>query len=74
MTGLAAAQIDAAGAEIVDADTLRVSVPPDQVREMRVLVTAPRGTIASRDITFVLADPARNERAVARDHFVGPKD
>jgi cytochrome c oxidase accessory protein FixG len=74
VTGLAAAQIDAAGAEIVDADTLRVSVPPDQVREMRVLVTAPRGTIASRDITFVLADPARNERAVARDHFVGPKD
>jgi polyferredoxin len=74
VTGLAPAQIDAVGAEIVDADTLRVRVAPDQLREMRVLVTAPRGTTASHDITFVLADPARRERAIARDHFVGPRD
>jgi len=73
VTGLERAQIDAVGAEIVDADTLRVRVAPDQTHELRVLVTARRGP-PSQDIAFVLTDPATAERSAAKDHFLGPKD
>ncbi|KAA2236093.1 cytochrome c oxidase accessory protein CcoG [Salinarimonas soli] len=74
VAGLAQAQIDAVGAEIAEAARLRVRVEPDQTRELRVLVTAPRGTTGSHDITFLVTDPAGSDRALAGDHFVGPKD
>jgi cytochrome c oxidase accessory protein FixG len=51
-----------------------VEVGPDQVRELRVLVTMqpgkPRPT--SKDLEFRLVDPASGKTAVARDHFLAP--
>jgi cytochrome c oxidase accessory protein FixG len=73
VTGLDGAQIDAVGAEPVDADTLRVTVEPDRTHELRVLVTARRGA-PSREIAFVLADPSTAEWSAAQEHFLGPKD
>jgi cytochrome c oxidase accessory protein FixG len=75
LTGLAHAEIEAVGARVIDADTLEVSVGPDQTLEMRVLVTVPKAHVqpGSQIVSFVVSHGPSGERAAATDHFVAPE-
>lgn len=73
LDGLPAGFVEAVGAENLSEQALSVAVGPARTRELRVLVTVPRGTSgpASREIVFTLtAQPG--ESAFVRDHFIMP--
>jgi hypothetical protein len=51
-----------------------LSVEPDQTRELRVLVTLPRGDdLSTRGIRFRLTDVATGATSIADDTFQGPR-
>jgi cytochrome c oxidase accessory protein FixG len=71
--GLTGAGVEAVGVVASGAGPL-VEVGPDQTRELRALVTAPRASIASRTtlIQIKAADSAGGETVVARENFLAP--
>lgn len=73
LDGLPAGFVEAVGAENLTEQALSVAVGPARTRELRVLVTVPRGTggPASREIVFTLT-AQEGESAFVRDHFIMP--
>jgi cytochrome c oxidase accessory protein FixG len=71
--GLPDADIKLIGEAITSADPLIV-VGPDQTRELRVLITAPKTLppAASIPLTFTIIDEKDGSKASATDHFRGP--
>jgi polyferredoxin len=51
-----------------------VAVGPDQTREVRVLVTVPRGAKLAKStlVTFTARDVGSGETVTENEHFVGP--
>lgn len=72
VSGLDGARLDVVGAE-AGAEGNVIDIGPDQTREIRVLVTAPRISKHEREnISFVATDTFSGRSAIARDHFIGP--
>jgi cytochrome c oxidase accessory protein FixG len=71
--GLTGASIEAVGVAASGAGPL-VEVGPDQTRELRALITAPRASIPGRTtlIQIKAADSAGGETVVARENFLAP--
>ena len=73
LTGLPGAKVELVGTESVGAGNV-VEIGPDQTRELRVLVTAPRTNRSQREsIVFTATDTFSGRSAQARDHFIGPE-
>lgn len=73
VTGLDGAKLEIVGVEHGGEGNV-VEVGPDQTREIRVLVTAPRNRHHEReDIAFIATDTFSGRSARAKDHFIGPE-
>ena len=74
VNGLLGAQIEVVGVSATADWRPVVSVDPDTTREVRVLVTVPRASLAekSADITILAADLFVGERVTGKDHFFSP--
>ena len=71
--GLDGARLEIPGVESAGQANV-VDVGPNQTREVRVLVTAPRTNHhASEDITFIVTDTFSGRSARSKDHFIGPE-
>lgn len=73
LIGLAGAHMDVVGMPTTAEQSALLEVLPDQTRELRVLVTAPKGdAAASRTIRFRLTDVVTGATAYTDDFFKGP--
>ncbi len=71
--GLEGARLEIAGVESAG-QTNVLDIGPNQTREVRVLVTAPRTRHDAReDIAFIVTDTFSGRSARAKDHFFGPE-
>lgn len=71
VSGLEGARLEVVGADHGEQNHL-IDIGPDQTREVRVLVTAPRNSRYDReDIVFIATDTDSKQSAFAKDHFIG---
>jgi cytochrome c oxidase accessory protein FixG len=71
--GIADARLDVVGENTTADQSAVVSVDPDQTRELRVLVTVPKGEDKpSRNLRFRLTDLVTGATANTDDFFLGP--
>jgi cytochrome c oxidase accessory protein FixG len=72
--GPAGARLDLVNVEATSDWRPVITVPPDTTREVRLLLTVPKGALTekSAEIAITAADLFAGERVIARDHVFGP--
>jgi polyferredoxin len=74
LIGLPDAQMEVVGTPRTAEQSALLSVEPDQTRELRVLVTLPKGEdLSTRGIRFRLTDVATGATSIVDDTFQGPR-